>query len=204
MLSEKDLQRFDENADELYPKLLDAANVTVDRESGTIIRDKQGSFLVGLGIPDLLFRLKHQQAREQKAGKGLDAIARAKIWRHVAESCKPGDTIADITDDSQLNAWLPSSHPKFARVPILRNCESCGLKWYACEKHFALVAAVEGTRPQQSDARKPWLCHWCCQHSAVRHRYGMETKPIEKPKRKKRSPNRNYLARVAPQTAVSA
>jgi hypothetical protein len=204
MLSAKDLQKFDENADELFPKLLDAVNVTLDRETGQIVRDDRGSFLVGLGIPDLLFRLKHQQAREQKAGQPQDAVARAKIWRHISEACKPGDSIADITHDSQLNAWLPESHPKFTRPPILRSCESCGLSWDACENHYALTPQVEGTRPQQSDGRKQWLCHWCCQHAAVRRRYGMDSQPDMTPrKRKKRSPNRSYMVRLAPQAAIS-
>jgi hypothetical protein len=196
------LRRFDENSDELFPKLLDAANITVDRDTGEIIKDKQGSVLIGLGIPDLLFRLECQQTREQRAAQSQNAVARAKIWRHVSEACKPGDAIADITHDSQLNAWLPDSHPKFTRPPILRNCESCGVPWDSCENHFALVPEVAGVRPQQTDGRKSWICYWCYQHAVVRRQFGMEPKAEAAPRqRKKRSPNASYIERVKERAA---
>lgn len=191
------LRRFDKNADELFPRLLDAANITVERSTGEIVRDKQGSVLIGLGIPDLVFRLECQQNSDQRAGRSQNAIARAKIWRHVAEACKPGDAVADITHDSQLNAWLPESHRKFTRPPILRNCESCGLPWDSCENHFALVPEIAGVKPQQADGRKAWVCFWCYQHAAVRRQNGMEPRAAPTVRRrKKRSPNASYIERV--------
>lgn len=206
------LRRFDENADELYPKLVGAADITIDRTTGEIFRDKRGEIFLGIGIPDLLFRLECQQTREQKAGRPPDGIARARIWRHVAEACKPGDAIADITHDYQLNNWLPESHPKFARQLIQRNCESCSLPWDVCENHFTLTPPVLpipfiNIKPeQQMDSRKKWLCY-SCKVEAVRKQYLEETtaKPNCGPKkRKKRRANTSYLQRLNIAAAVDS
>ena len=95
-----EVDAVDENAEQLYARLVGAVGVTIDRDTREIVQDEAGMRLLRFGVPDLLFRLECQREREAKAGTGQDAVARAKIWRHVAEACKPGAQIADITDPS--------------------------------------------------------------------------------------------------------
>ena len=160
------LQRYDRNAAELYPRLLAAAGVTTDRESGQIVLDGPGRLLVSLGLPDLISRLECQQKRE--AGE-QDPIARAKIWRHVAEACKPGAQIPDITGNTQLNIWLPSDYRRFRKELPARGCQSCGLAWEVCETHFSTDFN------EQSDPTKIWLCYCCISMPEVRKRWQIES-----------------------------
>ncbi|PWT79024.1 MAG: hypothetical protein C5B59_00500 [Bacteroidetes bacterium] len=199
------IRQYEVHAEQLFPKLLDAVGVIIDRETGEIVKDKAGSLLLGFGIPDLLFRLECQQQRERKHGLEQDSAARAKIWRHIAEASKPmanpksGEgSIADVAEGWQLNNWLPEGYPKFSRPPIQRSCEDCGLPWWSCDNHFAIVERpMDGSpRPQQEDSRRAWLCYWCIRHQSVLEKYKVSDSPKALKVRKKRAPNRSYLDRL--------
>jgi len=198
------MRQYEQHVDELYPKLLDAVGIQIDRETNEIVKDKAGSLLIGFGIPDLLFRLDCQQQREAKQGREQDSVARARIWRHIAEASKPmankgsEGSISDINEEWQLNHWLPEGYPKFARAPIQRCCEDCGLPWWSCDNHFTIVCRpMDGSsRPQQEDCRKPWLCYWCVRHECVLRKYKIDDSPKALKVRKKRAPNKSFLGRL--------
>jgi hypothetical protein len=196
------LRQYDEYADELYPKLLETVGVQIDRETGEIIKDKTGNLMMGFGIPDLIFRLDCQAQRERRRGDCQDSVARARIWRHIAEATKlvnkgSEGSIPDINEEWQLNQWLPENYPKFSRAPIQRCCEDCGHPWWSCTNHFATVPPIGSTRPQQEDCRKPWLCFWCVRMECVLRKYKMISDIPEASKvRKKRAPNVSFLNRL--------
>lgn len=95
---------LDTNAEKLWPVLLRKVGVTVSR--GESIEDKRAWILRNLGVDDLANRLSVQQKRE--CGGPQDDLARAMIWRHVAEASSPGDSIADLSTQNMclLNPFI--------------------------------------------------------------------------------------------------
>jgi hypothetical protein len=168
------LKVLDKNAEDLFPKLLKHCGVTLDRKTGECIEDHAYHLLFDIGIPELIFRLECQQTREQRSDAPQDELARAKMWRHVAEASKPmssktGDgSISDINDKTVLNPWLPASAKKFAGEMAARKCESCGNYWEMYENHF------DKTGMQSIDQHKTWFCWWCAKESVVRKHFGIE------------------------------
>jgi hypothetical protein len=172
------LKQLDTNAEQLYTKLLKTVGVTFDRCNGEIVRDRAGLLLLGFGIPDLLSRLESQKTIESRRNNGVqDSVARARIWRHIAEASKPmpnpkqGEgSISDITDNCQLNAWLSDAEKFTAKMPP-RKCTSCGLPYDMCENHFT----KDGS---QTDENTSWFCFWCFKDSAVREHFGVKESSV--------------------------
>jgi hypothetical protein len=107
-----EVSTLDANAMTLWPVLLKKVGVTVSR--GEHIEDRRAWILRNFGVDDLAGRLDVQQQRE-KCGP-QDDVARARIWRHVAEACLPGDSIGDITPQNMylLNAFIVPKARRFA------------------------------------------------------------------------------------------
>jgi hypothetical protein len=103
---------LDAHAETLWPVLLKKIGVTISQ--GAHIEDKRAWVLRNFGVDDLVNRLDIQQKREH--GGPQDHIARAKIWRHVAEACLPGDSISDLTASNMylLNAFIVPRDQRFA------------------------------------------------------------------------------------------
>jgi hypothetical protein len=102
---------LDAHAETLWPVLLKKIGVTISQ--GEHIEDKRAWVLRNFGVDDLVNRLDIQQKREHGS---QDHIARAKIWRHVAEACLPGDSISDLTASNMylLNAFIVAKEKRFA------------------------------------------------------------------------------------------
>ena len=62
------LRGLDVNAEQLYDKLLEAVNVTIDRATGEIVQDSVGVKLLRLGFPSLIFRLTGSAASVSSPG----------------------------------------------------------------------------------------------------------------------------------------
>jgi len=107
-----ELLALDANATTLWPVLLRKVGVTISK--GEHIEDKRAWMLRNFGVDDLTNRLAVQQTREH--GGPQDELARAMIWRHVAEASSPGDSIADITGQNMylLNAFIVAKGKRFA------------------------------------------------------------------------------------------
>jgi hypothetical protein len=103
---------MDSNAPALWPVLLKKVGVTISK--GEHIEDRKAWMLRNFGVDDLAHRLSIQQKREN--GGPQDDISRARIWRHVAEACLPGDSIADLTASNAylLNAFIIPKARRFA------------------------------------------------------------------------------------------
>jgi hypothetical protein len=101
----------DSNATILWPVLLKKVGVTISQ--GQHIEDKRAWVLRNFGVDDLVNRLDIQQKCEHGP---QDHIARAKIWRHVAEACLPGDSISDLTASNMylLNPFIVPRDQRFA------------------------------------------------------------------------------------------
>ena len=107
-----ELLSLDTNATTLWPVLLRKVGVTISK--GEHIEDRRAWLLRNFGVDDLANRLSVQQKRER--GGPQDDLARAMIWRHVAEASSPGETIADITEQNRylLNAFIVPKAKRFA------------------------------------------------------------------------------------------
>jgi hypothetical protein len=107
-----ELTALDVNASALWSVLLKKVGVTISR--GEHIEDRRAWMLRNFGVHDLARRFSVQHQREN--GGPQDDVARARIWRHVAEACLPGDSIADITPQNMylLNAFIVSKERRFA------------------------------------------------------------------------------------------
>src|SRR5260370_8488714 len=110
--STTELLDMDANAPTLWPVLLRKVGVTISK--GEHIEDKRAWILRNFGVDDLSNRLAVQQTREH--GGPQDDLARAMIWRHVAEASSPGETIADITAQNMylLNRFIVAKAKPFA------------------------------------------------------------------------------------------
>src|SRR5260370_24773106 len=107
-----ELLALDANAPTLWPVLLRKVGVTISK--GEHIEDKRAWILRNFGVDDLSNRLAVQQTREH--GGPQDDLARAMIWRHVAEASSPGETITDITAPNiyPRNAFIVTKTKRFA------------------------------------------------------------------------------------------
>ena len=107
-----ELLLLDVNATTLWPVVLRKVRVTISK--GEHIEDKRAWVLRNFGVGDLANRLAVQQKREN--GGPQDDVARAVIWRHVAEASSPGDSIADITSQTMylLNPFIVAKGKRFA------------------------------------------------------------------------------------------
>lgn len=141
------IQLLEANASVLWPRLMKSAHLATYR--GEIVEDSRSKALFRFGVPDLIFRLQCQGERE--CGGRQNNIAGARIWRHVAEACKPGTEIPDITDLSDLNEWLPDSE-QFPTVPKRGSCNSCGMPW---------DCVGTGGHVPVSESSTLWFCGMC-------------------------------------------
>jgi len=103
---------LDTNATALWPVLLRKVGVTISK--GEHIEDKRAWLLRNFGVDDLTNRLAVQQTREH--GGPQDDLARARIWRHIAEASSPGETISDLTEKTlyTLNPFIVAKAKRFA------------------------------------------------------------------------------------------
>jgi hypothetical protein len=91
-----------------------------------LVRRTRGQYLKRFAIPDLCFRMACQIKRERRAQRPEpDRMARARIWRQVAEQSAPGKSqIPDATDD-EVRTWLPAPPPAPPKSRTVI-CASCG------------------------------------------------------------------------------
>jgi hypothetical protein len=110
---------LDANAETLWRVLLKKVGVTISK--GAHIEDKRAWVLRNFGVPDLAHRLSVRQQIEN--GGPQDDVARAVIWRHVAEASSPGDSITDLSQQNRflLNPFIVPKNKKFANpLAVLR------------------------------------------------------------------------------------
>lgn len=91
------------------------------RRSRRHIEDKRAWILRNFGVPDLAHRLSIRQQIEN--GGPQDDVARAIVWRHVAEASSPGDSITDLSDQNRflLNPFILAKDKKFPNpLAVLR------------------------------------------------------------------------------------
>jgi hypothetical protein len=110
---------LDANAETLWRVLIKKVGITISK--GEHIEDKRAWILRNFGVPDLVSRLSIRQQIEN--GGPQDDVARAVIWRHVAEASSPGDSITDLSDQNRflLNPFIVPKDKKFANpLAVLR------------------------------------------------------------------------------------
>jgi hypothetical protein len=102
---------LDINAETLWRVLLKKVGVTISK--GEHIEDKRAWILRNFGVPDLAHRLSIRKQIEN--GGPQDDVARAVIWRHVAEASSPGDSITDLSEQNRflLNPFIVPKDKKF-------------------------------------------------------------------------------------------
>ena len=114
-----EIMALDVNAETLWRVLVKKVGVTISK--GEHIEDKRAWILRNFGVPDLVSRLS---IRQQIENGGLqDDVARAVIWRHVAEASSPGDSITDLSEQNRflLNPFIVPKDRKFANpLAVLR------------------------------------------------------------------------------------
>jgi hypothetical protein len=154
------LLALDTNSHVLWPKLLKKAGVVCAQ--GQVIPDKRGIILLRIGLPDLLFRLECQRARECRS---QDEYARARIWFHVAEACAPGDSIPDIGERLYLlNPWIVTAQ-KFLDPGL----ERLNSRKAAGEKLCANVRCRKGVdQSRASVAGRSKYCSKACRNLVAR------------------------------------
>jgi hypothetical protein len=124
---------LDSNSASLWPVLLKKVGVTISK--GEHIEDRRAWMLRNFGVDDLANRLSVQQKREN--GGPQDDVARARIWRHVAEACLPGDSISDLTTNNAylLNAFIVTKAKRFA-TPFDAYREATGSELPLCANNL--------------------------------------------------------------------
>lgn len=103
----QELVTVEQNAQPHWERLVQKLGLVVARETGFFVETRTAMLLRNFGTFDLINRLTAQ--KEAECGNPQNEQARARIWRHILEGCKDGDSIADLTENNlaTLNMWLP-------------------------------------------------------------------------------------------------
>jgi hypothetical protein len=142
-----EIRALDTNAETLWRVLIKKVGITVSK--GEHIEDKRAWILRNFGVPDLAYRLSIRQQIEN--GGPQDDVARAVIWRHVAEASSPGDSITDLSDQNRflLNPFIVPKDKKFANSLAVLRKESPSVD----EK--TVGAAQKGVRTEKDRTTPP-------------------------------------------------